>query len=217
MSVTDVGNNARRTTRLYLVRHGETDWNAAQRCQGTVDVPLNACGVAQAEALAIALWDVPFDAAYTSPLVRARRTAEAILNRGALPLIAMPDLSEMSYGDRQGSTPDSWAEDERTLWMNEPWRMSFPNGESLDAVRRRTEPAIETIVARHPGQTVLVSGHGHANRVILISAGLCDRDRFWDIAQPNGAAWLLEYDEPNGAASRIVQLPIPDAAVGSQP
>ena len=198
-------------TRLYLVRHGETDWNATQRCQGTVDVPLNACGRNQAEALADALRDVRFDAAYSSPLARARRTAETILRRSDVRVTSMPALSEMSYGAWQGLTPDEWPDDARSRWTNSPWQMTFPEGESLDMVQQRVGPVIDQIVRRHAGETVLISGHGHANRVILISAGYCARDAFWDIAQPNGGAWVLEYDTEGTRATRMDQLPIHNA------
>jgi broad specificity phosphatase PhoE len=203
-------------TRLYLVRHGETDWNATERCQGTADVPLNACGMQQAEALATTLRDVRFDAAYTSPLVRARRTGEIILEGRNVVATTVADLCEMSYGAWQGSTPDEWPGDARSVWMTAPWEMTFPGGESLAMVRRRVEPAIEQIVKRHPGATVLVSGHGHANRAILIGAGYCEPESFWDIAQPNGGVWTLDYEDGHTHASLISQLPVHTPAADPQ-
>lgn len=205
----------RAVTRLYLVRHGETDWNATQRCQGTVDVPLNASGRNQAEVLANALRDVRFDAAYTSPLERARRTAETILRRSDVRVTSMGGLCEMSYGAWQGLTPGEWPDDAQKQWLDDPWRMTFPEGESLEMVRERVGPAIDEIVSGHPGETVLISGHGHANRVILIGAGYGTPESFWDIAQPNGGAWVLEYDARNTRATTITQLDIHSAA--SQP
>lgn len=63
---------------IYLIRHGETDWNRMKKLQGTTDIPLNAYGIELAEKTAEGLKDVPFDRIYTSPLIRARKTAEII-------------------------------------------------------------------------------------------------------------------------------------------
>ncbi|MEP6493122.1 MAG: histidine phosphatase family protein [bacterium] len=194
-------------TRIYLVRHGETDWNATQRCQGIADIPLNHTGLTQAAALGHAFRDIEFHAAYTSPLQRARRTAETILNGRQLQAVAVGELSEMSYGDWQGLAPHEWPDGASARWANAPWQMAFPGGESLDQVRLRIGPAMEQIIRSHRGETVLVSGHGHANRVILLHATGRDLTSFWDIAQPNGGAWLLEYDGETSTPS-VGQLPV---------
>ena len=186
------------TTRLVLVRHGETDWNATERCQGTTDVPLNERGLSQAEALAAALGDVDFDAAYTSPLERARRTAEIILEGRHLRAASVDGLHEISYGARHGLTPHEWPTGEWNRWSADPWSVTFPDGESLHGVRERAAPLIESIVSAHAGETVLISAHGHLNRVLLIHAGHASPDSFWTIAQPNGGAWIIDYNL-NGA------------------
>ena len=183
------------STRIYLVRHGETDWNALGLCQGGVDVPLNEAGVAQAEALRVKLRNVRFDAAYTSPLARARRTAEIVL-AGRQPLPApVPALSELSYGAWQGLAPHQWPGAEtagRERWAADPWGVSFPAGESLHDVWRRAVPVWDRMVAAHCGETVFVSGHGHVNRVLLLHTLGWARERFWELEQPNGAVWLVQ-------------------------
>ena len=79
-------------TRLCIVRHGETAWNAEHRVQGQLDVPLNGIGLRQAEAVGRALKDERFDAVYSSDLTRARQTAAPILNLLSLQLLLEPDL-----------------------------------------------------------------------------------------------------------------------------
>ena len=190
-------------TRVYLVRHRQTAWNTAGRLQGTVDVPLAARGVAQARALAATLRDVEFDAAYGSALVRARHTAERVLG-GRVPLRVEPAFNELSYGRWQGATLERVARDDPALgsrWAADPWSVTFPDGESLDDVRRRAVPAWVRVAAAHPGATVLVSAHGHVNRVLLTHALGLSGEHFWRIAQPNGTCTVLDVDAAGRAAA----------------
>ena len=92
--------------RLYLVRHGETDWNAAGRLLSFTDAPLNGRGEAQASALALELAGVRWDRAVSSPLVRARRTAELVLNASAgAPVLEVDErLREVDFGPYEGWT-----------------------------------------------------------------------------------------------------------------
>jgi broad specificity phosphatase PhoE len=193
--------------RVYLVRHGETEWNRRGIFQGTTDVPLNAAGRAQAAELARALDGVRFDAAYTSPLSRARQTAQAVLAGRDVPLDALPELREISYGLWQGrgfvpagrcSAGLEWR------WRHSPWQVRFPGGESLNDVHRRAAPVLDGIVAAHPAETVLMSGHGHLNRVLLIHALGLPPERFWHIDQRNAACWVLTFAPGQAPASEPV-------------
>jgi broad specificity phosphatase PhoE len=201
---------AARRTRVYLVRHGETDWNALGRLQGIVDVPLNARGLAQARALASRLRDVRLDAAYCSALGRARRTAAIVLAGRGVTAVEEPALNEMSYGRWQGSTRAQLAGDDPELaarWDADPWAVTFPGGESLVDVHRRAVAAWQRLVAAHEGETVLVSAHGHVNRVLLVHALSLPRDHFWRIAQPNGECRVLDCDGAGVAAARPPPAP----------
>ena len=77
---------------IYLIRHGETDWNKTKRLQGVTDIPLNACGIELAEKTAEGLKNVPFDRIYTSPLIRAKKTAEII--RGDRPVELVENMKD---------------------------------------------------------------------------------------------------------------------------
>ena len=91
--------------KIYFVRHGETDWNKRSKIQGQADIPLNATGRMQAEQAAAQMVGVPVDIAYTSPLIRARETAEIFLAiKGNCPLETDPRLMEISYGVREGQS-----------------------------------------------------------------------------------------------------------------
>ena len=88
--------------KLYMVRHGETDWNKAKKVQGRADIPLNAYGRELAEKTAEGLRGIPFDLAYTSPLSRAKETAQIVLQGRKTPLIEEPRIQEICFGDYEG-------------------------------------------------------------------------------------------------------------------
>ncbi len=193
-------------TTVYLVRHGETEWNRLGLLQGTADVPLNAAGREQAAALGRELSSVRFDAAFTSPLRRARDTAEAIVADRGVPFSAVPGLREISYGLWQGRGAAARARCAPGLvwaWRNDPGSVRFPGGESLDDVARRAGAAWDRIVADHPGSTILVSAHGHVNRLLLTHAFGWARERFWSIAQPNACCCRIGL---GGAAPTLSRL-----------
>jgi len=154
-------------TELLLVRHGETDWNREHRVQGHTDVPLNAVGRAQAEALAESLADALLAGVYSSDLARARQTAEIVSRHQGLAVVLEPGLREKNFGSWEGLTDveiaDRFPESVRGRWGD---------GESTEDVAARVLPAIERIRARHPGESVLVVSHGGPIRIILDQNGV---------------------------------------------
>jgi broad specificity phosphatase PhoE len=90
----------------------------------------------------------------------------------------------------------------------------FPGGESLEDVRTRAAAALDRILAAHPEGVVLLSGHGHLNRVLLIHLLGWPRERFWEIAQPNAACWrLVASHDPATGARRVAGEPLEPALV----
>ena len=150
------------TTRLLLIRHGETDWNAEGRYQGQEDPPLNRRGRDQALVLAEALSGISLDVLYSSPLVRARETARVLEERLAVPLHFEPRLMEIHLGDWGGRLAVEVAENDAERyrrWDNDPWSVTPPGGESLFQVRERVHAAADEIVRRHEGKTIGLVGH----------------------------------------------------------
>jgi broad specificity phosphatase PhoE len=157
---------------LLLARHGATAANLSRptTLQGFLpDSELAEAGVRQARAAAEALRTWPITAVYCSPLRRARHTAELIIDALRLPLSVEEGLVEADVGLWTGL---SWPEVERR-WLREllafcedPERNGYLGGESLGQVRERTLPVVNNILARHPGQTVLIVGHGVVARVL---------------------------------------------------
>ena len=150
-------------TRICLIRHGETDWNAGRRIQGQIDIPLSALGHAQARATAYALKDEDFAAIYTSDLLRARQTAEAIAHLAGLPVRLAPAFRERHYGIFQGLTyaecearhPAAFARHK----ARDP-RFAPEGGESLLDFAARLSAAFAALTARHPQASVAVFTHG---------------------------------------------------------
>ena len=157
--------------RLLLVRHGETDWNAAGRIQGCTDTPLNARGRAQAAALAEKLRssEERAEALYTSPLRRAAETAEIIGSALGLRPEPVEALREISFGVWEGC---SWEEIQRRWPREFAWcegdrlRRSPPGGESYGQLMERALPAVEAI-RRAPGGTAVAICHSAVIRAVL--------------------------------------------------
>ncbi|MGH8273342.1 MAG: histidine phosphatase family protein [Gammaproteobacteria bacterium] len=147
--------------RLWLARHGETDWSAAGKHTGRTDIPLNARGRAQAEALGrgLATLDLHFSAAYTSPLSRAHDTARLSGFAQAEP---MDDLLEWDYGEFEGrKTADIRRELNDPDWLI--WTADIREGEMPEAVGKRADRAREFLL-QADGDIILFA-HGHFLRM----------------------------------------------------
>ena len=163
---------------LILVRHGETDWNAAGRLQGHTDRPLNEYGRSQAQALADRLAGDGIDAVYASDLARARETADIVAARLGLPVAVDTDLRERDWGNWEGLTA---AERERVDL----------DGETAAAHRERTLRVLYSIAGRHAGERVVVVTHGGSIRraqaaVLGVALPVLDNCAVWAVACEGG-------------------------------
>jgi len=193
--------------RLLLVRHGETDWNRQGRFQGQIDIPLNANGLAQAEAARIFLEDVPIQRAYTSCMARPRQTAEVILrSHPGVPLTSSRGLMEIGHGLWEGCLEQEiaagWPELLRD-WKRAPETVQMPEGETIQEVWERSLATWNRIVASlNPAETALVVAHDAVNKTILCALlGLTPAD-IWAVKQGNGGVTVIDY--PSGAAGTPV-------------
>lgn len=154
-------------TRLVLIRHGETAWNAVRRLQGHIDIPLNAEGERQAAALGAALAGERIDAIVASDLGRARATAQAVARHHGLPVHEDARLRERCYGAFEGLDYDEIARrypDDFAAWQARAVDAVMPAGErraeSFRAFFQRSTAALLDWAARHPGQTLAIVAHG---------------------------------------------------------
>ena len=150
-------------TRIIAVRHGETAWNVDTRLQGHLDIALNTKGIWQAGQVANALASEPVDAVYSSDLLRAWQTANAIAFATNSPLTADIGLRERGFGEFEGKT---YAEIE-ALWpqASQQWRKREPNwappgGESLTTMRERVLTTASTLAQQHIGGQIVLVAHG---------------------------------------------------------
>lgn len=172
--------------KMYIIRHGQTPWNARKCLQGRSDVELNENGIRLAEITGAALRDVPFAMAFTSPLMRAKHTAQCILAGREVPTVEDARLIEISFGIYEGccyaeenrQVPQQWIEN----FFHAPQDyVAAPGGESLDDVEKRTRDFMEDICSRKELQdkTVLISTHGCALRGLLNSIRESTREDYW--------------------------------------
>lgn len=183
-------------TTLILVRHGETESNVNQRWYGAMDAPLTERGRQQVAATANAMVDVnrrfPADVFYVSPLPRAQSTAAAIADAIDMQPVIEDGLHEFDLGDWEGRTFQDLHETE-DLWgrWDEDPNFAPPNGESPASFGLRVEATMRALVARHPGQTLLVVSHGAVIGNALTRWLGDGRDwRRWD--PPNCSITVLE-------------------------
>lgn len=164
-------------TRIFLVRHGATDWNVTKRAQGQADVPMTSLGYEQAEAAAERLEDERIDAVYASDLQRASETAKAIARRKGLEVNLDPRLREIDQGDWTGLSSDEIHARWPDRWGMARHYTARPGGESPRQVRERALAAIKDIVRAHPDQQVVVCSHGGTIRwVAAETLGYDDRE-----------------------------------------
>ncbi len=157
--------------RLHLLRHGETDINAAGRLQGSTDSTLTGLGRRQARELGIASLAWHPAAVYSSPLTRARDVADQIGNFTGLPISMEPRITEMDMGALEGVTiqqmRDGWP-DLYQGWRRDASSVTMPNGESLGDVQRRAMAAIEEFDQLHDADdTVIAVTHNFTIRCIV--------------------------------------------------
>ncbi|MDO4411704.1 histidine phosphatase family protein [Cutibacterium sp.] len=158
------------TTRIVLVRHGETEFNADGRLQGQLDIPLSQVGVAQAEAVAPVIAGMNPVAIVSSPLVRARATAETIGRAAGVEVDVDDRLKEVDVGKWAGETvPDLHRNDPdytRLMASGEDFRRS--DGETTAEVAQRVIGAVKDAVDEHTSETVCLVSHGFALRAAVV-------------------------------------------------
>lgn len=186
-------------TRLFLIRHGSTAANerlpfVLQGCE--MDGPLTETGQRQAAALAKGLHDFEIHAIYSSPLLRARQTAGAVADGRAVDVVPVPELKECSVGRWEGMAWETIRTEqprEYDDFFADPVNRPHPGGESYRDVLNRARPAIDRILAEHPGQNVVVVAHNMLNRVYLAEYIGIDLKHARQLRQANCCINLLHH------------------------
>ncbi len=168
---------------LYIMRHGQTDWNVLRKLQGRTDIPLNAEGRRMAREAAVEYRDVHFDVCYCSPLRRARETAELVLAGRDVPVYTDERLLELGFGEYEG-VENGYSDPSLPVsrLFHEPGAYVAAGGaESLEELFARTgeflKEVIEPELAR--GKDVLIMGHGAMNSGIICQIRKKPKEEFW--------------------------------------
>ncbi len=183
---------------LWLVRHGQTDWNLAGRYQGQSDIPLNATGLAQAADLAKQLAGSQFVALYSSDLKRAQRTAEILGESFDLMVQVDPRLREICQGEWEGKNYQELVRQYSSAQVEgirNPTRLAVaaPGGESTLQVAARMKASADDIVARHPFGPVLVVSHGFALATLVCQAEGISLAEIYQHIPDNARATIVQW------------------------
>lgn len=187
-------------TRLYLCRHGQTEYNRLHKFQGRgVNTVLNDTGRMQATHLAQSMRNVPLRAIYSSTLRRARETATIVSqHHQKIELQHFQDLEEMSFGVFEGNAHELFDDQVQAIhhkWIAGDYTARFPNGENpLEVVARGVAKINEIMTASHPQDHVLIVTHGRFNRVVLAQMLHGGLSRMHDLTQDNTCVNVVDFD-----------------------
>lgn len=187
--------------KIYLIRHGQTDWNLEGKIQGKTDISLNETGLKQARLLAGAMGGRPVENIFTSPLKRALETARAVDGVLDAGIVLLPELREVDFGVWEGLT---WTEIKRTypedfkLWDLNPVEHAPTEGEKQADVKLRCEAAMRQILGQARGDIAVVS---HGAMLVFVVDYLLSRQRERKkIIVKNASITTVEYDRDTGMA-----------------
>ncbi len=186
------------TAKVYVVRHGQTAWNLEEVFRGRMDIPLDETGKKEVHLAGEAIKDETLHAIYSSPLSRSMETAENIAKFQNIEVTPLDAIIDISYGEWEGvglvevkkKYPDLY-----DLWLKAPHKVTFPNGESLEAVRVRTMGAIENLLEKHTNENIALVAHRVPNKVICCSLIGIDMSNFWRIQQDTASTNLFKYKD----------------------
>lgn len=159
--------------KLYVIRHGETDWNKLRRLQGRTNIQLNELGIKLAKETCEGMKNIQIDMVYTSPLDRAFNTAMYVIGDRNIPVIKDERLQEISFGDWEGEISkggDVYIEKKMKVFFEDPVRfVSAPNGEKVMDVCRRMKEFYQDLInnPEYEDKNILISTHGCASRCFL--------------------------------------------------
>ncbi len=192
---------------LLFVRPGQTDFSLGTRFCGSIDPPLNATGLAMADALAARYGAAGLAAIWASPKLRTRQTAAPTAAAAALEVQLDEGLREIAYGEWEGRPEEEVAkvEPERFhAWADHPGKVAPPGGENAVEIAERALAAVDRIRARHADGKVLVVSHKATIRVLLCALLGIDVDLFRArIAQPVGAVSCVTFKKAGPLLERL--------------
>jgi broad specificity phosphatase PhoE len=185
-------------TKLIIIRHGESEYNTKGICQGQVDAKLTNLGKRQAESLAYRLQNIKMDIIYSSPLQRAKVTAEIIKKDRDISIQIDEGLKEISCGYWEGIKVEKLKEIdpvELDNWETRPHEFNVRGGETFQQVYDRSSKALDSIIKDNEGKTIVIVAHLVSILLMLVHLKNEEIRNVWNIGkQPNTALNILELD-----------------------
>jgi len=187
--------------RIYLMRHGETDWNEKKKLQGQSDIPLNEFGRELAVKTAEGLRDVDFDAVFASPLVRAWETARIVVDGRKLPVMTDERLKEICFGEGEGQDINLAKRDPNhpmhNFFCSPGCYVPLEGGETFAQARERGRSFFAERILPLEGscENILIVAHGAFNRTVLNRIADIPDEEFWRISLPNCAVSILALEK----------------------
>lgn len=194
--------------KLYIIRHGETEWNKVKRLQGQTDIPLAEEGIRLARETGAGMRDEPIDLVISSPLMRAVQTAELLTEGRNIPIMTDERIIEISFGEWEGECildSEILPSEFRKLFYEDPLHcICPPGGETFDEVRHRTGMFFQSLVENpeYEHKNILISTHGAASRCLLTQF-YEDKDDIWRGGVPKNCAVTIV--EVSGGIGTVVE------------
>ena len=192
--------------KLFLVRHAESEWNPVGRYQGLLDPELSERGRIQAKLLASAFEKEKIDVIYSSPLKRTYQTAVEIASKHNLEVIKEKRIIEIDHGVWSGMLVDEvkekYPEDFRR-WLEEPHKVKFEGGESLEEVHERVREFLKFVKENHQNQTVVAVSHTVPIRAMLCALLDIDLSKFWAFGCDNASYTLVHMQEERNVIVKL--------------
>ena len=189
---------------IYMIRHGQTDWNVAGKIQGKTDIPLNETGRRQAVCLAKGMANRPVVQIFSSDLLRARETAGAIGDSQHVAVETLPGLEEIGFGKWEGMTLEEIQAafpEEYEKWCENPVTVAPPGGESLSQIKDQCQKVMEEILKRAKGDLAIVS-HG-AMLAYVVEYLMRNDPNDQEIIVGNASITTIRYEPESGRAVLI--------------
>lgn len=186
--------------KIYLVRHGESEWNVLKKIQGQQDIPLTEKGIEQAHLVGKRLINENIEKIYSSDLNRAYTTAKIIGNKLNLDVITMTEFREINFGVWEGISNDKMMEEHREdliLWRNEPEKLKIEGAETLIELQLRAMNGINKVMDNDKIDNILIVSHSATLKTIILGLLNMNLANFKNLTINNVSLSIVEIREHN--------------------
>ncbi|NLY78249.1 MAG: histidine phosphatase family protein [Tissierellia bacterium] len=192
--------------KIYLVRHGESEWNKLKKIQGQQNIPLTEKGIEQAKLVGKRLVDEGIEKIYSSDLKRAYDTAKIVGDMLKIDVIPTKGLREINFGIWEGLTDDilkSKFNKEQELWLKEPEKLKIEGAESISELQARAMQEINTIISDNNVNNILIVSHSATLKTIILGLLGINICHFKNLSLKNVSLSIIEFKQHNRVLSLL--------------